>query len=94
VDITDWRTSSLSYNGSSYVEVGSWRKSSHSTGGNCVEAGNYRSSSACDGGACVEAASCTCGVAVRDTVLAPSSPVLIFDAPTWARFLASLKADA
>jgi hypothetical protein len=93
VTIDGWRKSSFSsYNGTC-VEVGSWRKSSHSALADCLEAGNWKTSSRCAGnGSCVEASACCHGVAVRDTT-DRSGPVLTFGAGTWTRFLAGLKAD-
>jgi hypothetical protein len=94
VTITGWRKNSHSNGADMCIEVGSWRKSSRSTyNGSCVEAGTWKTSSACEGGACLEAASCTCGVAVRDT-MNREGPVLTFGARTWTRFVADLKADA
>jgi hypothetical protein len=75
VAIADWRVSSYSYNGSSCVEAGNWRTSSHSG-----YAGN-----------CTEVASCGHGVAVRDSVLGTSSPVLSFRAEEWSRFAVRVK---
>ena len=93
--ITGWRKSSYSNGADMCAEVGSWRTASFSyNGSSCVEAGNWRSSSRCAAGECLEAASCDHGVAVRDTTLAPFSPVLKFSGEKWTRFLASLRADA
>lgn len=76
------------------MTITGWRKSRRSAyNGNCIEAGNWRS--ACAGnGSCLEAASCTHGVAVRDTTLTPSSPVLFFGADDWRRFTSALKREA
>lgn len=74
------------------VIAGNWRKSSYSAyNGNCAEVASWRTSShsaAC--GNCLEAGSCSHGVAVRDTKL-ERSPVLVFGAEVWSRFLAETK---
>jgi hypothetical protein len=94
VTVTAWRKSSFSYNGTSCVEVGSWRKSSHSALADCLEAGNWKTSSRCAGnGSCVEASACCHGVAVRDTT-DREGPVVKFSAEAWADFLARTRADA
>jgi hypothetical protein len=91
--ITGWRKSSFSGSNGDCLEVGSWRTASYSGyNGNCVEAGNWRTSSACASGECVEAGSCGHGIAIRDTELAPSSPVLFFDSEAWRQFLGCVKA--
>ena len=55
-----------------------WRKSSYSG----------------SSGGCVEACSGEAVIAVRDTKLAASSPVLVFASEAWEAFTASLKAPA
>jgi hypothetical protein len=71
---------------------GPWVKSSLSfANGNCVECATFRKASAsASNGHCLEAASCSHGVAVRDTKLA-SSPVLVFGSEGWRRFTAAVK---
>ncbi len=58
------------------VTIDGWRKSSHSM----------------NNGNCAEGGNCAHGVAVRDTTLAPSSPVLVFRPGEWRRFLGRVKA--
>ena len=68
-----------------------WRKSSYSRETNCAEVASWRTSShsaAC--GNCLEAGSGTGVVGVRDSKL-ERSPVLVFGAEVWSRFLAETK---
>lgn len=76
--------------------TGTWRKSGYSTyNGNCLEAAAFRKSSrSSHNGACAEVGSCAHGVAVRDSKLSSSSPVLTFPAGAWEAFTARLKAGA
>jgi hypothetical protein len=55
-----------------------WHKSSRSTDQN---------------GACVEAGSAAGLVGVRDTTLAPASPILAFPDTAWSAFLTALRGD-
>jgi hypothetical protein len=57
--------------------IRNWRKSSRS--GNESE--------------CVEVGNGNVDIAVRDTKLGESSPILTIDAPQWRTFIASTKAD-
>ena len=92
MDITDWRKPRRSVGNGACVQIGSWRTASYSMNhGNCLEAGNFRTSSRCGASECLEAGNCAHGVAVRDTVLAPSSPVLFFSAGEWKRFVGRVK---
>lgn len=95
MDITDWRTSSFSYNGNSCLEAGSFRTSTFSVGGGaCVECAGWRKSSRCAGnGSCTEITSCGHGVAIRDST-DRSGPVLTFGAGEWEQFAGRIKADA
>ena len=89
--ITDWRKSSYSSSYNGCVEAGNWRTSSRCEGGACLEAGNWRASSACGSTECAEVASCGHGVAVRDSTLGASSPVLSFGAGEWDEFAARIR---
>ena len=81
MDITDWRTSSFSYNGNSCLEAGSFRTSTFSVGN----------------GACVQIAAPLpdfgVGMLVRDSKLGELSPVLAFSITAWRSFTAQLKTD-
>jgi hypothetical protein len=70
-----------------------WRKSSYSfSNGNCAEVGTFRKSSrSAYNGSCAEIGTCGHGVAVRDSKLASSSPMLTFSADAWGAFIAGLK---
>jgi hypothetical protein len=76
-DVINWRKSSRSGNTAECVEVGNWRKSTRS--------GNE--------GDCVEAGNSSANVAVRDTKLGESSPVLSFAPEQWRTFILSTKAE-
>ena len=74
------------------MTITDWRKSSHSSSYNgCLEAGNWRASSAGGSTECAEVASCGHGVAVRDSTLGASSPVLSFGAGEWDEFAARIR---
>jgi Domain of unknown function (DUF397) len=57
-------------------ELGWWRKASHSTGN----------------GACIEVASCSGGLAVRDSQ-DPTGPVVICTPPDWRAFITEVRSD-
>ncbi|MGH3096557.1 MAG: DUF397 domain-containing protein [Streptosporangiales bacterium] len=75
----------------------SWRTSSYSgNSGNCVQVAfadaSWRTSSySGDAGNCVQVAFATPAVGVRDSKR-PHAGTLAFPAPTWTRFLATLRA--
>ncbi|MFI7358618.1 DUF397 domain-containing protein [Streptomyces avidinii] len=73
-----WHKSSYSDgSGGSCVEMATWRKSTHSGGG--------------DGGNCLEVADGHPGVVpVRDSKQ-PEGPHVVFHAQAWARFVGSLR---
>lgn len=73
-----WRKSSWSADEGNCVEIGAWRKSSHSTG---------------NGGQCVEVASERAVVLARDSK-DPDGPVLGFGADAWAVFLDTVKSGS
>ncbi|MFF4242784.1 DUF397 domain-containing protein [Actinomadura geliboluensis] len=88
-----WRKSSFSTgNGGNCIEVGVWRKSSHSgEQDNCVELGAWRKSShSTQQGNCVEVASERAVVLARDSK-DPDGPVLGFGVDAWAAFLDTVK---
>ena len=76
-EVSNWRKSTRSGNTAGCVEVANWRKSSRS--GNTAE--------------CVEAGNTSAVVAVRDTKLGESSPVLSFAPAQWRTFILSTKAS-
>ncbi|WP_405797792.1 DUF397 domain-containing protein [Streptomyces sp. NBC_01506] len=72
-----------------------WHKSSYSggDGGNCLEMGTWRKStySGGSGGDCLEVADGLADIVpVRDSK-SPEIPGVIFPAPAWSAFVASLK---
>jgi hypothetical protein len=88
-----WRTSSHSIgNGGECVEIGMWRKSSHSSQqGNCVEVGAWRKSSqSANNGSCVEVAADEAVVLARDSK-DPEGPVLGFGPGAWRAFIGAVK---
>lgn len=68
-----------------------WRKSTYSlANNNCVEVGSWRKSTHSQGASnCVEVGDIT-EIAIRDTKLGGSSPVLTVSRDTWTKFLRSL----
>ncbi|QKG25578.1 DUF397 domain-containing protein [Actinomadura verrucosospora] len=70
-----WHKSSYSSQQGNCVEVGVWRKSTHSTG---------------NGGQCVEVSADEAVVLARDSK-APEGPVLGFGADAWDAFLSTVK---
>ena len=81
IDHMTWRKASYStsQNGSECVEVGVWRKASHShnNGGECVEVASARPAA----------------IAVRDSKN-PAGPRLAFAPRGWHRFITDVKAGA
>ncbi|GAA1776906.1 DUF397 domain-containing protein [Actinomadura chokoriensis] len=92
-----WRKSSWSADEGNCVEIGAWRKSSHSigNGGECVEIGAWRKSSHStgNGGQCVEVASERAVVLARDSK-DPDGPVLGFGVDAWTAFLDTVKSGS
>ncbi|MFF5258739.1 DUF397 domain-containing protein [Actinomadura viridis] len=89
-----WRKSRHSTQQGNCLEVGVWRKSSHSigNGGECVEVAAWRKASAsANNGSCVEVASGGAVVLARDSK-DPGGPVLEFSPGEWGAFLSSVKA--
>jgi hypothetical protein len=70
-----WRKARRSANNGSCIEVGVWRKSSHSTG---------------NGGECVEVAADEALVLARDSK-DPEGPVLGFGSGAWRAFIGAVK---
>lgn len=70
-----WHKSSYSGQEGHCVEIGAWRKSSHSTG---------------NGGQCIEVVTGETTLLARDSK-DPDGPVLGFGADTWAAFLNTVK---
>ncbi len=89
------RKSSYSAVNGNCVEVGAFRKSSHSFNGDCVEVGAFAKSSY-SGGAnsnCVEAGQFGMEIRVADTTQQgdPDRPVLAFEPEVWQMFVDSFK---
>lgn len=85
------KRSSLEYD----LSAATWHKSTYSgaSGGDCLEMGTWRKStySGGDGGDCLEVADGLAGIVpVRDSK-SPEIPGVVFPAPAWSAFVASLK---
>ncbi|MEV8329869.1 DUF397 domain-containing protein [Streptomyces niveus] len=85
------KRSSLEYD----LSAASWHKSTYSggSGGDCLEMGTWRKSSYSggDGGDCLEVADGLADIVpVRDSK-SPEIPGVVFPAPAWSAFVASLK---
>lgn len=85
------KRSSLEYD----LSAATWHKSTYSgaSGGDCLEMGTWRKSSYSggDGGDCLEVADGLADIVpVRDSK-SPEIPGVVFPAPAWSAFVASLK---
>lgn len=85
------KRSSLEYD----LSAATWHKSTYSgaSGGDCLEMGTWRKStySGGDGGDCLEVADGLADIVpVRDSK-SPEIPGVVFPAPAWSAFVASLK---
>ncbi|WP_329077963.1 DUF397 domain-containing protein [Streptomyces niveus] len=77
------------------LSAATWHKSTYSgaSGGDCLEMGTWRKStySGGDGGNCLEVADGLADIVpVRDSKF-PEIPGVVFPAPAWSAFVASLK---
>jgi hypothetical protein len=90
----NYRKSSYSESGNC-AEIGSYRKSSHSSSnGDCTEIGSYRKSSYSETGSCIEAGTGSLVVGIRDTKqahLGDSRSVLEFSPDVFREFLIRIK---
>lgn len=91
-----WHKSTYSgASGGDCLEMATWQKSTYSggDGGDCLEVATWRKSTHSDGsgGNCLEVADGHPNIVpVRDSK-SPEIPGVVFPAPAWAAFVASLK---